>query len=203
MEYKEIKEKAEQFVKEHYPSDCEILFEEPKESPYGWYFAANVRDPNGMMGYIGDGGFFINGATGEIIRFSSGELINKGLHWWLDIYSRGFKRGNYKLVIEEVYNFKMTLSMIDKQRLYYVIPEVEGEVLYRIPKKYDLKILTNRLKDLPCTFSTLSVENIIDVIEESERGKYCKYNYSYIGSIGETFEWRASKASEKDKLPIW
>ena len=98
----EIYRIAQTYVKNNDPPDCEILSKEKINDPFGIYFTANKRTEDLLQIYVGDGGFFVDGVTGEVFSLGSGHLVKEGLDYWLQYYKEGYRIGLYRLIITKV-----------------------------------------------------------------------------------------------------
>jgi hypothetical protein len=172
---------AGRYLRERYPPDCAILFEEWIDDPAGWYFVANRMTPHLLERYIGDGGFYVDAHSGEILHFGSGEA-GSDLIWWLRARKRGFIPGYYRLDIFEIYDFEKTATILDKRYLRQAIPELPEPDSFTIRKQNNRYLskeaIVKRLQALPCLLEPLSTHEVVDLVDQFSETNCCRFTYA-------------------------
>lgn len=108
---------------------------------------------------------------------------------------------DFDLKILEIHQVKLLLDVLDKHELTYIIPEVVGDSIFRISKRYTQTLLQTRLKDLPVIFHGVDHLNCLYLADELLRYNICRFelqerqvkNYArYVG-----------RATAEDLESIW
>lgn len=148
------KQEAMEVFKESLPDGYGVMEEWTIERNYGFVFFAQSnqflasRDPQDMA--IGMAGSLVEKATGRIIHFASAYSTALSL----EIYESGYLAyDDIDILITKVLDEREAISLIMELGLQYVVPEVDGDIVWRIPKQYKHSQIKQFLRTLPCRFN--------------------------------------------------
>ena len=161
------KNQAIQAVRKTLPTDFDVLEKEVIEKEYGWAIFSQskryieTKDPFEMC--FGSGGTLVEKSTGRLIEFGSAFALETNLK----IYELGYvDHPDVDLAINAISNPKKTVDLLDRLEITYVKPEVEGGTTWRIPIRYSVGQLRERIRHLPCRFHLGSLYYRWEVLEE-------------------------------------
>ena len=145
-------EQAKQIALDTIGPDCALYEDSTLEKPYGWYFSYQsnnyIQSGNFDDMLLGIGGFIVERDDGYVFTFTAAESLEDNLA----SYEAGFRYDTYDLTILSISDREKTLYLLANIGLSYVIPEEEGGVVWRIPKRYTEEHLREMLVTLPYTF---------------------------------------------------
>ncbi len=156
------------------------------------------------------GGFnILNKADSRIFRYSGGIPYENGM---ADLSERLKKETeikrqlpifslnhSYCLTIVSNYSAEKVANVLIKYKAAYIIPEVVGDSIFRIPALYKKEQLMKRLSTLPVTFSCVQVD--CDVLLELIAVKGC--NFEIALKTNKQMAKYTSGATTSDLEPIW
>ena len=108
---------------------------------------------------------------------------------------------NYNIIIKEILDKNKLVDLILSFPFQYTIPEVEGDTIWRISKRYDKKILMDRLDIQPTSFTDIHAERILDFHENVTLNNLCKFDLEIYHK--ELKEWNITRATDSDLEPKW
>lgn len=185
LTHKDARIIASTYLSDHYPRDCAILSEQWIDDPPGWYFVANRLTSHPLERYVGDGGFFVDASTAEIVHLSSGEVVGDTLLWWIRARKRGFLPGNYRVCILEVYDLEKTATLLDARQIWRALPELPDYFTLRKRQNRHLskQAIITRLSELPCLLEPLYPEEIVEIVAEFTKASCCRFTYEHCASM--------------------
>ncbi|MCD9016034.1 YrhB family protein [Parachryseolinea silvisoli] len=158
---------------------------------------------------VGQGYTFIVKRDNRIIPFGSGlsfEQARATLEKWLaaEIRIKKYKREfdpakRYDIQITRINKRWVIIDKLLKFEIAYTIPEIVGDSIFRIPKKYNSKILEERLTGLPVTFC--DIKDRLSLIDELLVADACEFDL--VEHREKNFAKYTVKATEEDLKPIW
>lgn len=107
----------------------------------------------------------------------------------------------YNLNILESRKKQLLVDALIKLKVTYVIPEVIGTTIYRVPKFYKKNLLFERLRNLPIIFHGIENNKLPQLIIELYKGDFCKFKL--IPKSENNLAKYVDKAAEIDLTPIW
>jgi hypothetical protein len=156
-------------------ADCALMDECILEKPYGWYFCYQsktyLRTRNVSDLLVGSGGFIVSKENGAFFEFGSGRSLQQNFA----AYESGFKYESYDLVIRRVNNLAQTIDFLMELPIYYVIPELEHGVEWKIPRPFTEAMFEEKLSSLPSTFSNLKLNLYYEIFLERAPSNFCEY----------------------------
>ncbi|RYG70797.1 hypothetical protein EON80_06885, partial [bacterium] len=144
---------ARQIALEKIGPDCGLQEDQTLEKPYGWYFSYQSRaylesgDWEHML--VGSGGFIVGREEGRVFEFGSLHPLERNLK----TYEAGFKFERYDLTITAISNRERTIQLLSQVGMTIVIPEPDGDTIWKIPRSLTAAQIKAALKALPCTFA--------------------------------------------------
>jgi hypothetical protein len=111
----------------------------------------------------------------------------------------------YRVFIRKIHDRRRLLQRLDSFGLSYVIPRIEGGVIWRVSKVYDDKVLKKRLSETPPVVFGYAgeagrVENLYRLLVY-EHCSICEIDIEEFQQRRKTFE--PSKATPGDLAPEW
>jgi hypothetical protein len=171
-------EEAKRIAIEKIGTDCALVESATVEKPYGWYFFGQSRtyletgDFKQML--VGSGGFIVERADGRVFEFGSAYSTEQ----WIANYERGFKYHSYDLTISAVFEPDTAVRLLERLDMTYVIPENDDGTVWVIPRRFTREQLRQQLGLLPCAFAGQRFWHRVDVFDEIDASRCCKYKLS-------------------------
>jgi len=110
-------------------------------------------------------------------------------------------RHSYNLTVTRIDKKQQLMESLLRQGMTYILPEVVGEDIFRIPKPYTKLQLENRLKELPTTFHHKTGQWISRFYQENVTWQLCEME---LAPYQKTERARnIQRATEEDLKPIW
>lgn len=161
--------------------------------------------------YAGQGPIFINKLDGDIFTYGSGSGMEFAKQDFLNQiklqniirnkFSDFYIQKTYVMTISRVFGKTVLVDLLLDLNLSYIIPEIVGEDIFRISKKYDRSLLEERLKELPCIFSNIVGPEIGAIMKRNKFNQLLEFQIvEYIETNKET---RSERATKEDLKPIW
>lgn len=107
----------------------------------------------------------------------------------------------YSIQIHQIRKKQLVVDVLLKHHLQYVIPEVVGDSIFRISRKYKATDILTRLNDLPVTFNLIPSNTLIYLIDELLKLNVC--TFELIPYVHQQREVYSSRATPEDLAPIW
>lgn len=105
----------------------------------------------------------------------------------------------YDLQVNTIKKLQVLIDKLSAFEMRYVIPEVVGDSIFRIPRRYDKRLLKNKLMNLPVTFH--DVVDILRITDELLTSDCCEFEL--LQHQEKNLAKYADKATEEDLQPIW
>lgn len=160
---------------------------------FSWYIPFNRK--NQIEEYYGGAwnGFFVDKNNGEIFQPGSGLPLEK----WLSGFKIGLRYDKYDLHIQSIKNMDSTIQLLKKLELKYYIEEPEGGTVWKIPKSFSAKMLSERLQHLPAVFRNQGLTLHIDTFEQIIQSRAFEFklepNTSKNNDIGENLTNKSTR----------
>lgn len=155
--------------------DCALIESATIEKPYGWYFLGQSRAylETGDMAHmlVGSGGFVVERANGRVFEFGSAYPLEQ----WIANYERGFKYDRYDLHIVAVSSMSVSIDLLLRLDMRFVVPENVNGAVWRIPRSYTREQLRTALSQLPCTFADQAFWDRVHVFDKIDVSGCCEY----------------------------
>lgn len=207
------KQKAREYIDQVNP-DCGIVEESIEDLVdfYGFIYQSKkfleTDDFSDML--VGNGYVFLSKTDQRIFCYGSREGVEKNLQHLRnkvsnetiirDYFPNYDHQREFILQIVSSSNEHL-LADILQNKVYYIIPEIVGGSIYRIPSGYRKKLLYEKLQNLPHTFNNIEQEELDELLL-----KIIKLSDTKVQLIVKKEIKRAnyeSKAKTKDLEPIW
>lgn len=107
----------------------------------------------------------------------------------------------FSLKIISIYKKEKLIHLLLENKPTYVIPEVVGNSIFRVPKDYNKKSLSERLLNLPVELQGLNQERLPGLLLDLVKTNCCQFKL--IEKKERNLEVHADKASDDDMEPIW
>jgi hypothetical protein len=108
------------------------------------------------------------------------------------------KKG-YDIRITHINKRWVIIDKLLKSEATYTIPEIVGDSIFRIPQKYNSKLLEERLTRLPVTFC--GIKDRLSLIDELLAADACRFEL--VERQEKSFAKYRDKATEEDLKSIW
>lgn len=159
--------------------DGSDLVVDPKcilEKPYGWVIFPNTKEFIETGGFgsqmIGSGGVLVLKDNGKAIQFGSAFSVEENL----EIYESGYlDHDNWDIVVTKIVDERNAVSQILALHATYVIPEEESGIVWRVPKAYSRKRITELIRKPPTRFNIGPIYFNYDVIRQLKQQRYFNY----------------------------
>jgi hypothetical protein len=191
MTSQEEKEIAERWVLDLYGPEGapHLLFEDDS------YFAFHARPRRSFVtgdapdGYLGEGVTILDKRDGRIFSYGSGYLAKcleencvEGMGWGErvvedhrvrakreSVIRRSFpdydRQKPYRVFIRKIHDQRRLLELLESFELYYAIPEIETNTIWRVPKRYNEELLRKRLSEpVPIVFGYFGTAGTVDYL---------------------------------------
>lgn len=224
MTSQELRSVAEEWVTEtHGPEMAmvpEVIFEDDSYFIFGWSSRQFLDTGDPCYAIMGNGPVVINKRDGRIFEYGSGAMgggIEALVQYQRDrdvretVLRRRFpeydSRKNYRVRILKVYDADRLLSLLDSFKLKYMLPEIESGTIWRVAKRYDTKLLQERLSGpMPITFGYAGkagrVDYLYELVTSDENKKLCDITIEeYKIPDGRIHD--SSKAKPEEMEPEW
>jgi len=223
MTSQEAKEIAEKWVMDSRGPKCAIcsspLFEDDSYFVFCWNLKRYFETGDFHDCLLGPGPTVLDKRDGRIFEYGSGcatkpveEFVAE--HRLRDerqsLVRRSFPdydmRKPYRVFIRNIYNSRRLLELLESFELPYVIPEIETDTIWRVPKQYNKKLLRKRLSEpVPIVFGYMgvvgSVEHLYQLLAPEEHRKLCEISIEDYHEKKKTHD--PSKAKHEDLEPVW
>lgn len=161
--------------------------------------------------YVGDGPVVINKEDRRFFEYGSQYSVEKSMGDYRRkiMFEKIARQFLPEIDILKTYNMSVVkiirkwplIEKIAELGFQYVIPEIVGETIFRIPRAYNSELIRKRLKDLPCIFNNVSGIEICRIL----------YLHSLTRTVElEIFEYAEVKratniknSTEEDLQPVW
>jgi hypothetical protein len=128
------------------------------------------------------------------------------LEKWLAIEVR-IKKHKPEFDPEKKYGIQITrinkrwviVDKLLKFEVSYTVPEIVGDSIFRIPQKYNSKLLEKRLAELPATFC--GIKDRLSLIDELLAADAC--DFILVEHQEKSFAKYTARATEEDLIPVW
>ncbi|MHC4953286.1 MAG: hypothetical protein ACYTGZ_05300 [Planctomycetota bacterium] len=171
-------DEARRAVDEHIGPHLVIRDELSQETRFGWVFrvttrrcaeSGDIKDvPLGLCMYL------VEGESGRILEIASCFTIEQ----YLAIYEAGLHFDSYDLTISDVRDMYLTVELLRRLPLTFVIPEKAHGDVWRIPNAYSRLQLQLMLKDLPCVFRDQRLKGAVETFGLLDKLACCTYQLS-------------------------
>lgn len=163
------KQDAFKIVREKLDDNYDILEECTVEKDYGWIIfpqtKAYIQARELIDMAFGSGGVLVEKRSGKTIQFGSTYSTETNLK----IYEAGYlDHDNYDLVVTKITDFEKAFELLNCLSIFYVKPEIENGITWRIPKPFATHRLREKLAVPPCR---LNLGNLYFKWETLERMK--------------------------------
>lgn len=129
---------------------------------------------------------------GYIIDKETGVMLQPGslhcLDTWIWAFELGFRGEPIDLTIKKIHNESKTIELLMSFGIFYVIPELENGIIWKISQQYSEEAIQKRLSVLPCTFKNQNLgagHHILKEIVDSKAFEFevknTDYRYKNIG----------------------
>ena len=159
--------------------------------------------------YVGQGPIFINKSDKRFFIYGSGNSDPKNDFIKKIVSEKNARKVFAEFDIQKKYDLKINrilskMNLIEKLldiNLTYIIPEIVGSDIFRIPKPYTQKILEERLSKLPTEFTNVPAIKVCEIISLNEKNKTVEFKITeHIDTIKVN---RVEKATESDLQTNW
>jgi len=196
-----------------------VLFEDDSYFVFGWSTRQFVETGDPCYAILGAGPVVINKRDGRIFEYGSG-VLGRGVKAFVknqrdrdtreSELRRRFpeydSRKSYRVRIFKIHDADRLLSLLNSFKLQYVVPEIESGTIWRVAKRYDGKLLQERLvSPLPITFGFKgkeSMDHLYELVTADKDKKLCDMTIDeYYTPERRTHD--PSKAKPEDLEPEW
>ena len=209
------KKQAKKFILEEVGSDFAIVEKSIRDLTAFFCFTyqtrAFIHSGKAEDMCIGQGYHFIFKADNRLFSFGSGYSFSEALRHLqnqLDdektirsIFYEFDIRNAYTLTINKLHKKQFVLDTLMQFYITYIIPEIVGKSIYRIPKSYTKKLLHERFSQLPVEFNGISKQDLPRLLTSLIRLECCQFDLGE--KKEEKFASYTSKAKDKDLQPLW
>jgi len=175
MNLEEAKEKVRQAIKERpiYDSEYEIDDNGIIEIDFAWYIPFKDIHPRNIQDRLVGAyyGFIVGKVLGDLHQPGSAFRIEK----WLTGYELGLLDGPHDLVITKINNWGTARLCLQRLNLTFHIPEIENGITWKIPQNFTVKMIDERLANLPCKFKNQRFAFHIEKFKEIKSTKVFEY----------------------------
>ncbi len=209
----DYRQRAIVYVHERFGQEYSLLEESVVDSErfYAFTFQANEFIQTGDLSFMtaGHGYTILNKEDGRWFSYGSRYSLTQAITLLTDQLSiegriRREKQNfnmqeEYALRIDRVKRRWKLVEILMKFEVCYVVPEITGDAIYRIEKKYDDVRLLHRLSAPPTVFHLIN--HSIDLIEALMNAKCC--DFDLLLHSKRNFAKYASRATPEDLEPVW
>ena len=107
----------------------------------------------------------------------------------------------YNMKISKIHDTNKLVATMINLGFSYTIPEIEGDTIWRIPKRYNAKTLNDRFNALPSEFMEITADCLLSFNNKVKEVNLCEFEIE--STVKTKHEWNAKRASEIDLLPKW
>lgn len=160
---------------------------------------------------VGQGYHFINKNNNRIFSYGSGFSFEEAL---ADIkrsliIEAGIRKHKscfelqkrFDIQINQISKKQLLIDLLKKHAITYVIPEIVGDSIFRIPKKYNSKVLEERFQELPAIFKGIGIDTCLYLTDELINTECCEFDL--ICHIDTKRAAYVNTATPEDLKPVW
>lgn len=110
-------------------------------------------------------------------------------------------RKSYTIKVNRVLRKMNLIEKLLTLDFNYVVPEVVGSDIFRIPQSYNQKLFEKRLSKLPCEFNNINGEKVWHILSLNQEKKVVEFTITEFVDINK--ENRIERATEIDMETVW
>jgi hypothetical protein len=178
MTSEEAKEAAERWVVDSHGPEFAIVPGPLIEDEWFFVFSYAKRDleTGDLLGLLGAGPTVLDKRDGRIFSYGSGSGMGSIEAFLQEHRTRAerelvirqsfpdYDMGKpYRVLIRKIHKKRRLLMLLESFALLYVIPEIETNTIWRVPKRYDKRLLRKRLSEpVPIEFGCYGCAGTVD-----------------------------------------
>jgi len=223
MTSQEAKEIAERWIIDLHGPECAIVPQSIIEDDSYFVFQLNtkryIETGGDCLGLLGGGPTVLDKRDGRIFPYGSGSGMatmescleeHKMRAERESVIRRSFPDYDMlrpcRVLLRKILDQRRLLELLESFELPYVIPEIETNTIWRVPKQYDKKLLRKRLSEpVPIVFGYAgaigSVNNLYQLLAPEGHRKLCEISIEDYHLQKKTND--PSKAKHEDLEPEW